>query len=187
MKKVMRCIGFYMFILIITTIVFAVSFRTPLFKSMTVYYYRALLLLVTTGVSILIITFILNKKLKINDIEIKDIIISFILSMSLLLVFVSTATVSMDRSISVFILADMANNSDKVYSDEEIEHRFLDIYMGKYHGMERRFEEQLLSGNIIKVNNGYKISESGENLIGLFKFISKIFPVDNRFLYPPKL
>lgn len=187
MKNILKYIMFYIMFVTIGAVLFAISFRTPLFKGMTVYYYRALLLLFTTSFTMTIILILIRKKINYIEIDFKDVSISLISMVSLLLVFVSVCTVSMDRSISVFILADMATNNKKVYTSHEIEQRFLDIYMDKYDGMERRFDEQLLSGNIIKKENGYQISKGGERLISIFRFISKVFPVDDRFLYPPKI
>lgn len=184
MKKIVKYLIFYCVMLLVGIALFAISFRTPLFKEIDVYYYRGLSLIVTVGVLVASILVIIKYKLKIIPIDFKDIIVSLVVVISFNTVFLSVVTVSMDRSISVFMLADMATNHEKVYSKEEIEQRFMDIYMDEYKAMERRYEEQIYTGTIEEIDGGYKITDKGERLIKLFRGIAKIFPVDDKFLYP---
>ena len=144
MKVFMKIIIQYCIIIMLCSILFAISFRLPLYKNINVYFYRAILLLFTVSLSFFIIL-VLLKKFGINSMDYRDIIIS-----------------------------DMTQNENHIFTKDEIENRFLDIYVNKYAAMEQRIEEQIVTGTIEKVNNGYRITDKAKNLINIFKFISII-------------
>ena len=187
MKTFLTYIGTYAGIITIAIISYALSFRTPLYSFMPVYFYRALMLLATMGISLFVVLWFLKDRITYIVFDIKDIGITCISFISIMAVFLSTALVAMDRSISVFILADMSQNPKVIFTEKDVENRFLDIYVEKYGAMNQRFEEQIVSGNIEQIGEGYRITKGGQGLIGFFRFLVNIFPVEGKFLYPPAL
>ena len=173
-------------IFIFGTLLYAGLFRTSIFEDLHVYFYRAVILLCIAVVILTIFLVLLKQCQKFIKIEWKDIIICLTITFCLNFSFLSLITVALDRSISVFILSEMANHNTEVYTKNDIEKVFLDVYMDKYNAMDRRIEEQIISGNIERIGNGYRITEKGCNLIEIFRGIAWLFPIDNRFLYPPK-
>ena len=115
---------------------------------------------------------------------IQDILIAVFIPLCLNMTFLSVVTVSIDRSISVFILSYMAENRDRAFTEKEITDTFLNVYMDKYKAMDRRFDEQLITGSIEKKEGAYQITDKGVFLVNNFRLVGEFFPIDNRFLYP---
>lgn len=55
--------------------------------------------------------------------------------------------------------------------------------MERYDGMQRRIDEQLLTGTIEDVGGGkYRITNKGYELVQSWKFLADMFPLDERYL-----
>jgi predicted transcriptional regulator len=112
---------------------------------------------------------------------ISGVIISFLFSA----LFITMGPMPIDRSYSIFIIADMYENPDKVFSQEEIERVFKEKYIQKNEATKRRIEEQKSIGNIEQVMGGYSITKKGRRLIEIMRFVELLYPVDEkRTLYP---
>lgn len=154
-----------------------------LFDFIEVYFYKTIVILIITG-SILLIAELIIKRVWENAIfDYKDIVISFVLFMSINMVWLSTVVVSLDRSLSVFVLSyiDQENRS---YSEKELDEVFETVFIEKYKMLDRRFFEQLESGNIKQDDNGYQLTQRGEELVKIFKGVGKLYKVDDRFINP---
>lgn len=183
-KELCKSIGLIAGVFIIGTLLYAGLFRTPIYEGLNVYFYRAAILLLITAVILFAGLAAFKYGQRRVKIEWKDIIVALTITFFLNFSFLSLITVALDRSISVFILSEMADNSSRVYTKQDVEDVFLKVYMNDYKAMDRRFEEQLISGNIEEQNGGYIITEKGTRLINVFRKIAWLFPIDNRFLYP---
>lgn len=178
---------FYFIAFLVFTVIYIVSFRTPLFVANRVLFYRAVSLLIIVGAVFSIIVIIFARRGKIIKLAVQDVLIAVVIPLCLNMTFLSLVTVSIDRSISVFILAYMAENKDRAWTEEDITDLFLNVYMDKYKAMDRRFDEQLITGSIEKIEGekgAYQITDKGVFLINCFRLVGNVFPVDNRFLYP---
>lgn len=184
-KKILSYVGFIIGVVLFGTVLFALSFRTPLFSGMKVYFYKALLLAFVCFLLTGIILFVMKAKLKKFPFDLKDIVLAEVFLGAFLVCWITVIQCALDRSISVFLLSEMATNSEKTYTIEEIQDVFLDVYVEEYGAMDRRFMEQVVSGNVEEVAPGeYQITDRGEWLIDMFRLDAKIFPVDDKFLYP---
>jgi hypothetical protein len=103
--------------------------------------------------------------------------------MSINMVWLSTVVVSLDRSLSVFVLSYLAQE-DRNYNEAELADVFQKVFVEKYEMLDRRFWEQLESGNIEQEPDGYKLTGRGEGLVNIFKAVGKIYKVDDRFINP---
>lgn len=186
MINIIKLLLLNILVFIFGTLLYAGLFRTSIFEGLHVYFYRAVILLCITAIVLVIILSLLKCCQDFIKIGWKDIIICLTITFCLNFSFLSLITVALDRSISVFVLSEMANHNTEIYTKNDIENIFLDVYMDKYKAMDRRFEEQIISGNIEKIGEGYRITEKGCNLIEIFRDIAWVFPIDNRFLYPSK-
>ena len=90
-----------------------------------------------------------------------------ILSLSLNLSFLVLFPVTVDRSISVFMLAQMAAHPDDAFTAARMRGIFEGVYLGEYRQIERRMGEQAASGNVIPVGDGYVITPQGRAFIRL--------------------
>lgn len=62
---------------------------------------------------------------------------------------------SLDRSYTIYTLAEMADNPERVYSMEEIENSFINVYIKEMQNTERRIAKQ------VEAEGGYRISDKG--------------------------
>lgn len=174
----------YFISLLIGMVLLALLSRVDIFRALEIYYYKmianSILTIIILGIGLFVIKKIWNDKIKLNT------IFSCVLLVGMALVlFITIGPLVIDRSYTIFSLADMAENQDTIFTKEEIEDRFSDIYIYQYDSIEKRIEEQLATGNIGKVAEGYKITEKGKKLIETFRLVEKIYPVeDERIIYP---
>jgi len=92
--------------------------------------------------------------------------------------------VTIDRSISVFMLTQMAAQPDRAFTTAEMQTIFVDLYVDRYQQIERRLEEQEVSGNVSADGAGFRISPQGLAFVRLARFLSSVFRTDPRFVMP---
>lgn len=164
--------------------IFALLFKAGVFAAMSVLFYRGLVLAVLAAIvtgSLLAAAFSL---LRHPELRPRDAVAAAIVSFSLNVAFLVVVPVTVDRSISVFILGRMAGESGRVHSVDEIRRMFVDGYVVENRQIERRLEEQLLSGNLEHAGDGFRISAQGLGFIQLAKASAWLFDADPRFVAP---
>lgn len=176
--------------LIVAMLLLAVFMRLDLFSNIVIYYYRTMLNGVVVTIIVTLLLILISKNAKIKNLEFIDLspqtIASATLSVGLaLILFITIAPMVIDRSYTVFTLADMTENDTKTFTAQEIENRFIDIYIKGYSSTLKRIKEQLSIGNIEEKEDGYIITEKGKRLVSTFRFVESIYPVeDKRIIYP---
>jgi len=91
--------------------------------------------------------------------------------------------VTIDRSISVFLLSRIA--AEQPLSTAQLQQRFADEYLIGMRQIPRRVREQSLSGNLIVGDDGgIRLSGRGEAFVALAKSASAWFHTDGRFVDP---
>ncbi len=114
----------------------------------------------------------------------RDAFSAAVLSLAFNLCFLVIFPVTIDRSVSVFVLGQMAAHADRAYSADQMTKVFSDVYVGEDHQIDRRLREQLLSGNVERIGAGYRISARGKAFIQTSKLIAWMFEGDTRFVSP---
>jgi len=114
--------------------------------------------------------------------SLRDAIAAAFLSLGLNLSVLVIAPVTVDRSISVFILGYMAVHPDRAFTTQEIETAFRDIYVARLHQIERRMDEQRQSGNVHESDGAYSISSRGLSFIMWARRIGQLFGADPRLV-----
>jgi hypothetical protein len=114
----------------------------------------------------------------------RDAIAAGALSLGLNLSILVIAPVTVDRSVSIFILGYMATHDGKTFTTEQIEAALRDVYFGELRQVERRMLEQQTSGNVQKTREGYVISTQGRTFVRWAGWVGALFDVDRRFLQP---
>ena len=92
--------------------------------------------------------------------------------------------VTIDRSISVFMLTEMAAQPDRDFTSLDMRNLFVDVYVERYRQIERRLEEQKISGNVTPTATGFRITPQGLAFVRFARLLSKIFQTDPRFVTP---
>ena len=64
----------------------------------------------------------------------------------------------------------------------EIKNKFYDEYFESDMAIERRIKEQMITGNIKKIDGKYLITKRGENIFLFFKYLSKTFNIKNNYV-----
>jgi hypothetical protein len=85
--------------------------------------------------------------------------------------------VTIDRSISVFMLTQMAAQPDHAFTP-------VDVYVERYGQIERRLEEQKVSRNVAQTGAGFRITPQGLAFVRFARALSIVFQTDRRFVTP---
>ena len=180
------------FTLITYTVLYIISFlllvlliRLPLFKGMHVLMYRGIVMIIIAGILSAGLLVLFKKWRKIKWLSAKDVVLVFILTCSINMVFFTLIPVTVERSVSVFMLSYMDTYSDRTYTQDEVAEIFVDKYVNEYGAFEKRFDEQLTTGTIVQNPDGtYSITDKGRFIVKLFRLISDVFDTDERLVEP---
>jgi len=179
-KTIIRILLLHIGFFVIGTVVFLLSFYSPLF-SHVVFFYRgiALLTLVSGCMAVLLLWFRLRAPGGIWTV--RDIIISVLLVWSVNLIFFTHVPVTADRSLSVFLLGYMNTRTQPV-SKENIRQAFIDTYIMDNKAVEKRLMEQLSSGTMTTEGTGYRITPRGKWIIHIYAWVSDLFGIGKKNL-----
>jgi hypothetical protein len=160
-------------------------FRAGVLAQVNILFYRGLALIALAFAATFAIVFFAARRGPIAGVRGRDAFSAAVLSLAFNLCFLVIFPVTIDRSISVFVLGQMAAHSDRAYSADQMAQVFSDVYIGEDQQIDRRMREQLLSGNVERVGDGYRISAHGKAFIQTSKLIAWLFDGDTRFVSPP--
>lgn len=173
---------------IFSLVMFSVLLHIDVLGDDNIYLYKCFIYAGITAAILLVVLLLAKKwegKLLCFDFSPACIFSAAVICLLALGFFSSTVIMPMDRSYTIFTLADMADNDGEVYSMEKVENEFIGVYIQDMQNTERRIAEQVEIGNLIAVDGGYQISEKGARLVNLYRFIDKLYPVDNKTsIYP---
>jgi len=181
--NVLLLIGLYAVIYIVCSVIFVALFHTGLFKDMEVLMYRGIIFIVITGIISAVIMGII--RIFWGFITIRDIIMMFVIFCCVNTVLFTLIPVTVERSVSVFMLSYMEENSDQTFTQESVGEVFTSKYVEDYGAFEKRFNEQVATGTIRQNPDGtYSITESGEFIVNAFRTVAEWFDTDRRLVYP---
>ena len=161
---------------------FALLFRADLFSGLTILFYRGLVLLVLAFGIALCAMAVLAKLLHGWGVRRRDALGACVLSLSLNLSFLVIFPVTVDRSISVFLLGRMAAHPGESFTVDRARAEFEAVYLGQFRQIERRMAEQTASGTIAPAGEGYVITPRGLAFIRLSGFVAWTFRTDTRLV-----
>ncbi len=182
-KKILGLIGIYIAIYVVCTALFIALFHTPVLANMKVLMYRGIGLLILSGILAAVVMGIIRKFWKF--ITVRDIIMVFVIFCCVNMVLFTLIPVTVERSVSVFMLSYMDENSDQSFTKEDIGEIFTSKYVNDFGAFDKRFDEQLVTGTLIDNGDGtYTISDEGRFIVTMFRGVSKMFNTDQRLVYP---
>lgn len=181
LKKLVIWIGIFLVIYVIGTIIFIGMFHTPIAQGIHVFMYRGVVLLTLSG-GILVVLLSLFRRYIYKKLEIKDVLLMSLTFCCIQMVLFTLIPVTVERSVSVFMLSYMSEHQETELTEEEIEEIFIDKYVEEYGAFEKRFYEQDVTGNVEEVNDGYRITQRGQFFVKMFRIIGKLFDTDQRLL-----
>ncbi len=166
-------IGFGLFVLL---------FQTDLWSGVTILFYRGLLLLAVAFLLTLAATGALAGLGRAWGLRRRDALGACVLSLSLNLSGFVILPVTVDRSVSVFLLGQMAAHPDERFDADRARRVFEAVYLGTFRQMERRLAEQTASGNVTPTADGYVITPQGRAFIRFAGVIAGLFRTDTRLI-----
>ena len=186
LKKLIHMMFFSICCCLIIAVGVAILLRTPLLGGMKAYLFQLFVFDCICTVLLLVLVIVLSiKRKQIFWLNFSSMVISIVFSAVFMALFFSLGPMTIERSYTVFTLADLSDNAGKVYTSQEIKDNFEDRFIEEFNESQRRIEEQVSIGNVEEVDGGYQITKKGERLIKLFRFIETIFPVPvEHSIYP---
>lgn len=181
-RELARIATLYVTTLVGATAVWIALFHTPLLAG-SVLFYRGLIMLAVTAIIVAIVLVILWRTSYRGLIGIRDILLIVSLLVSVNVVFFTHLPVTADRSISVFILAHM-NRAAGPLTSQQIADSVVEEYLLERGAIDKRLDEQVVTGTVVRSGDGYVISEEGRWLIGLYELIARAFNIDTVNLSP---
>ena len=182
-KKIAGLVGIYALIYIVCSAMFVGLFHTGLLNGMEVLMYRGIVFIIITGIIAAVIMGIVRKFWKF--VTVRDIIMMFCIFCCVNTVLFTLIPVTVERSVSVFMLSYMEENSDQTFTQESVGEVFTQKYVEEYGAFEKRFNEQIVTGTIVENPDGtYSITEKGKFIVNMFRTVAKWFDTDRRLVYP---
>lgn len=176
-------IGIYILIYVVCSVMFVGLFHTGLLKNMEVLMYRGIVFIVITGVIAAIVMGVIRKFW--GFITVRDIIMVFVIFCCVNTVLFTLIPVTVERSVSVFMLSYMEENSDQTFTQDSVGEVFTEKYVTDYGAFEKRFVEQVATGTIEENADGsYSITERGKFIVKMFRTVAEWFDTDRRLVYP---
>ena len=173
----------YAVIYIACSALFVGLFHTGLLKNMEVLMYRGIAFIILTGVVAAVIMGVLRKFW--GFITVRDIIMMFCIFCCVNTVLFTLIPVTVERSVSVFMLSYMEENSDQTFTQDSVGEVFTTKYVEDYGAFEKRFNEQVETGTIVENPDGsYSITERGKFIVKMFRTVAEWFDTDRRLVYP---
>jgi hypothetical protein len=161
-------------------------FQAGLFSGLSVLFYRGLVLnALTAG---LVLVGVLWWVARTPGWTIRDAMSAAAVVFCVNLNVLTLGPVTIDRSISVFILGTMAQNPVKGLAAADVDQVFRDVYLTDFNQIERRMQEQAATGTVQRRADGtYVITPQGERFVATARRIASLFGIDPRIVVPRRL
>ena len=89
---------------------------------------------------------------------------------------------NVSRSNSIILVSFLYEQQGSPKTEEEITSFIIKKYFYDYKAVSKRLQEQIASGNIQKVDNGYILTKRGEIIVETFEFITDLYNEKNNFI-----
>ena len=184
--KLLKILLVYLVIYLVCTVLFISLFHLDLFRKLDVFMYKGIIFIVITGIISGILMYIVKKKIFKNDIfDNKDVVLMFVGYCCINMVLFTLIPVTVERSVSVFMLSYMESFSKESYNEEKMTKIFEDIYVDEFSAFKKRFDEQIVTGTIEEVSKDeYKINKRGKFIVTMFRTVAEWFNMDTKLVYP---
>jgi hypothetical protein len=163
---------------------FVLLFQTDLWSGVTILIYRGLILLVVAFLLTAAVTAALAGLGRAWGMRRRDALGACVLSLALNLSVFVIFPVTVDRSISVFLLGQMAARPEERFTADRARAVFESVYLGEFRQIERRLAEQSISGNVAPAGDGYIITPQGRAFMTFSGLVARIFRTDPRMVEP---
>ncbi len=171
---------------VVIAVVVALLLRTPFLAGQKAYLYRLLAFdAIACVVLLAVLVPVVVKRGSVFGLELSSVVMCVGLSTLAMAVFLSLGPMPIERSYTIFSLADMAEEPETVLTTEEMKAQFINGFVEEAGETQKRIDEQVHIGNLEAVDGGYRITAKGQRLIKLMRLVESVFPVpDETCIYP---
>jgi hypothetical protein len=161
--------------------VLVLLFKSGLMSSIEILFYRGLVL---CAVAVPVTAALVYGLLRVARFEAsaREVISAAALSLGVNLSVLVILPVTVDRSVSVFVLGYMNAHRDRALTPEEVDAGFRRIYLDHLAQIDRRLKEQTQSGNLVEEGGRYRISEQGKAFMTTAAWVAWAFDTDRRLI-----
>jgi hypothetical protein len=161
-------------------VILVALFRLGVAGSIDILFYRGILLCAFAFVlTLALVAWVGHQS---GRISLREAVACGFLSLGVNLSVLVIAPVTLDRSVSIFILGHMAAHPGESFTTQDIETALRDGYFGRLRQVERRMNEQLRTGNVVRAGDTYTISPQGLGFVASARRIGALFGVDPRLI-----
>lgn len=175
----MRVLRQFLLLAALTLVGFAIYvllFWAGVASSMTILFYRGVALAVAVAVVTGLIA--LWSARRTGDTSLP--LAAAALSLSFNICFLVLLPVTVDRSVSVYLLSTIER---RPMSPAELQRAFIDGYVLKMGAIDRRIDEQRKSGNVAVAPDGkVRLTSQGERFMAFSRLVARLFGTDPRFV-----
>lgn len=188
-KRLLKDIIVCIFFCLVIGVVVSVALHMDVWSSQKAFLYRLLAMTGFCSIALVVGCVVLyTKKKSFFGLDLSSSVLCVGISALFMALFFSLGPMTIERSYTIFSLADMSETPYMVYSAEEIKERFINRYINEANESQKRIDEQVYIGNMEQVDSGYRITDKGERLIKMMRFVEMIFPVpDESSIYPSRI
>ena len=105
------------------------------------------------------------------------------LSLSFNICFLVLLPVTVDRSVSVYLLSTIEQRQDPGVTSAQLQRFFVDGYVVRMGAIDRRIDEQRKSGNVtVDADGKVHLTKQGERFMSFSRVIARLFGTDPRFV-----
>ncbi len=164
-------------------VVFALLMRANTLLGPGVLFYRGLVALAATAIVLLALSlWLLPKLARALPLRADDALGGAIVAACVLSSVFVLGPVTVDRSISVFMLSQF-ESAGKPLTVEDVKDRFVKTYVVDWAQMDRRVKEQQISGNLAPADGGgWTLTAQGRRFMEVARWMSWLVDADPRFV-----
>src|SRR5712671_1211497 len=174
---------FYGLAITICLALFIAATKFGLFGTVSILFYRGLADFVAiTPALVLLLALIVRLPWPSGMLAGRDVIAGAVVAISLNLTFFVLGPVTVDRSMSVFMLSSL-EEAHAPLTAEDLRGAFTLRYLREWDQISRRLEEQISSGNVDQTPEGsYRLTPQGRSFMRTARLMSRLFGGDPRFV-----
>lgn len=162
---------------VLVTLVFVSLFHSSLLAN-SILFYRGCSLLVVASLIVFVVLYSFRRRF---GAEVHTLLSAIVASASLNLSFFVLLPVTIDRSVSTFVLAYIGSE-DRAKSRDEIHDYFVSQYVNHEDAIGRRLMEQIVSRNVAEGQGRYTLTAQGKGFLSFARVMCKLYGIQPVYL-----
>lgn len=159
--------------------IYVLLFWVGIGASITILFYRGVALAIVAAIVVVLAAIWLARRTGDTSLPIA----AASLSLSFNLCFLVLLPVTVDRSVTVYLLSTIERRQEAGIGARELEQAFIDGYVVRMGAIDRRIEEQRVSGNIeVDAKGKVRLTHQGRRFMDLSRLVARLFSTDPRFV-----